>query len=210
LSSRRIAAVARIALAGLIGFELGARPARADSIDEAHGGAQRLSGGLLAIGCTAPGTEKEERGEDAFDRKGFVVGASGSYARQEFDNSPSFVPFTTSLSGLDDDTLGFSVHGGYRCNSYVSADYQFEWLDAIEGTIPGRAAGTRDDARFEPLVFTSNLKLHLPMGRVQPFLLIGPGFMRMESKYHQASPALGTPLPNQTDRVSKFAARGRR
>ncbi|HXV36206.1 MAG TPA: outer membrane beta-barrel protein [Myxococcota bacterium] len=211
MSSRRIAAAARIALAALVGFGLGARSARADSVDDSTTVALTTlgPGGLLAIGCIAFAalTDNEEKAEDAFDRKGFALGASGSYARQDFDNSPNFVPFATSLSGVDDDALGFSVRGGYRCNSYLSADYQFEWLDAFEGTVPGRAAGTLDDARFEPLVFTSNLKLHILTGRIQPFVLIGPGFMRMESKYHQRSPALGTPLPNQTDRVAKFAAR---
>jgi opacity protein-like surface antigen len=102
--------------------------------------------------------------------------------------------YTLSLDDLDEDVFGFLARAGYRCNSHVSVEYQSEWLEIFKGTIAENRVPLNDtmrrfDLELESLVVTSNVKGHLLTGRYQPFVLAGFGFMRMENKTNDITPA---------------------
>jgi opacity protein-like surface antigen len=215
---------------GITGLALGVSPAAADSIGDS--GTAVLSmvggGGLMAIACTAVAVlspEDEDEG-DGYDRQGFYVSVSGSYARESFsassvvnlvdgelqdnlrllrgtpdnmgtptdptDDDPGV--YTVNLDDLDEDAFGFLTRAGYRCNPHVSVEFQSEWLEIFKGTIaenrvPMNDTMRRFDLELESLVVTSNVKGHLLTGRYQPFVLVGLGFMRMENKANDITPA---------------------
>lgn len=176
-------------------------------------------GAFMSIGCMAIAllTRDDEDAEEGYDRRGFYAALSGSYARENFSDSTVVnlidgklqdnlrllrgtpTPgdpgrYTFSLADVDDDSFGVTGRGGYRCHPNVSAELQFEWLDNFDGTIAENGMPMNDTARrfeleLESLVFTTNVKGHLMTGRYQPFVLLGLGFMRMESKTRDVSPA---------------------
>jgi opacity protein-like surface antigen len=122
-------------------------------------------------------------------------------------------PSTFNLDDIDEDTFGFNGRVGYRCHPNISAELQFEWLDDFDGNISENGMPLNDTARkydleLESLVFTTNVKAHLLTGRYQPFVLLGVGFMRMESKSHDTTPAPRMRPPGCPNDVSKpcFAA----
>lgn len=215
---------------GITGLALGVSPAAADSIGDAGTAAVSMiaGGGLMAIGCMAVALLSPEEADegDGFDRRGFYVGVSGSYARENFsassvvnlvdgelqdnlrllrgtpddmgtptdptDDDPGV--YTVNLDDLDEDTFGFLTRAGYRCNPRLSFEFQSEWLEVFEGTIAENRVPMNDTMRtfeleLESLVITSNMKGYLLTGRFQPFVLAGFGFMRMENKTNDITPA---------------------
>ncbi len=104
----------------------------------------------------------------------------------------------------DGDAFGATGRGGYRCHPRVSAELQFERLENFgvsileTGMQPGNDTLRKFDLELESLVLTSNAKGHLLTGRYQPFVLAGVGFMRMESKTYDVSPA-ALPRPDSCD-----------
>ena len=230
----------KAAVIGLTGFALGVSPAAADSIGSATTVALAVigGGGFMSIGCMAIAlqTQDDEDDEEGYDRRGFYIALSGSYARNNFsdaaavnlvdgelqdnlrllrgtpddmgtpdpsDDDPG--TYTFSLGDLDDEVFGFTGRGGYRCHPYVSAEFQFESLGDFEGTISENGTPMNDTARdfdleLEALVLTSNVKGYLLTGRFQPFVLVGVGFMRMESK---ARDATGGTLPGLAAQASE-------
>jgi opacity protein-like surface antigen len=121
---------------------------------------------------------------------------------------------TFSLGDVEDDLFGFMGRGGYRCHPNISDEIQFERLSYFDGSMMENGTPPVDDSartydlELESLVFTSNVKGHLLTGRYQPFVLVGIGFMRMETK---ARDALGGTLPGSAPQGSdieiEFAAR---
>jgi opacity protein-like surface antigen len=176
-------------------------------------------GGVMAIGCMAIAllTEDDEDTQEGYGRRGFYAGVSPLYARQNFSDSAAVgrvdgdlldnlrklrgTPtdtdpgnYTFRLGDLDDDAFGVAGRGGYRCHPYAAAELQFDWLDNFEGSVFENGVPMNDttrnfDLELESLVFTANAKGHLLTGRYQPFVLLGLGFMRMESKSRDETPA---------------------
>jgi opacity protein-like surface antigen len=241
----------KAAVIGLTSLALGTSPAAADSISGGSTVALTMGagGGLMAIGCMAIAllTQDDEVEEEGYDRRGFYLGVSGSYARQNFSDSavlnlvdgelqenlrvfratatpvapptnpPSYVDpgFSTfSLGHVENDAFGVLGRGGYRCHPYVSAEIQFETLADFDGSVSENGTPpVADSARgfnleLESLVFTANAKGHLLTGRYQPFVLLGLGFMRMESKSRDITGGtLPGRAPQESDRTVKFAVR---
>ena len=81
----------KAAVVGLAGLVLGASPAAAESIGDGETVVLTLigGGGLMAIGCMAIAllSADDEDDEEAYDRRGFYLAASGSYARGNFTDS---------------------------------------------------------------------------------------------------------------------------
>jgi len=124
--------------------------------------------------------------------------------------------YTFSLANIDSDTFGAAGRVGYRCHPYVSAELQFEALSNFDGTISENGTPSNDiprnfDLELESLVFTTNVKGHLMTGRTQPFVLLGMGFMRMESKARDNTTGGGPPpvarAAQQSDREVNVAFR---
>ncbi len=81
----------KAAVIGLTGLALGVAPAAADSIGDAATVALTMfgGGGLMSIGCMAISllTQDGEDDEEGYDRRGYYVALSGSYARENFSDS---------------------------------------------------------------------------------------------------------------------------
>jgi opacity protein-like surface antigen len=187
----------KAAVLGLAGLVLGVSPAAADSMSNGSTVALTMVGGGLvtSLGCMAIVllTQDDEEEEEGYDRRGIYLGASPSYARENFSES-AVVGFgnlqgdnVLNLDDNDEDSFGVMGRGGYRCHPRVSAELQFEWLDDFEAKISQIGTTQKYNAQFESLVFTDNVKGHLLTGRYQPFVLLGVGFMRMEGKARAVS-----------------------
>jgi opacity protein-like surface antigen len=218
---------------GFTSLAFGVSPAAAGSIGNGSTVALTMigGGGVMSLGCMAIALltqdDEDEGEEERYDRRGFFLGLSGSYARQNFSDStvlnlvdgelqdnlrvlrgtpelgdpdatPNPIPpgdpgvYTFSLDDVEDDVFGILGRGGYRCHPYISAELQFETLADFDGGIRENGTPSNDTARnfdleLETLVFTTNVKGHLLTGRYQPFVLLGVGFMRMESKAYDIS-----------------------
>jgi opacity protein-like surface antigen len=150
----------------------------------------------------------------------------GTPVKQDLDAVPKILEdgdpgaYTFNLDDVDDDAFGFSGRVGYRCHPYISTELQFDWLGDFDGALSENPNGITNEGVAEPdtarkfdlelesLVFTTNMKGHLLTGRYQPFVLVGLGFMRMESKTRDASGgAIPGSAPQGSDRTVKVAMR---
>ncbi len=99
--------------------------------------------------------------EDDYDRPGFYLGAGLGLGFEQFEGT----------GGLDIDTgIGFDAWAGYRITPNFAAELQIEYIDRFDIT------GVEGNA----LAFTVNLKGYLTTGWVQPFAVVGIGFLRAE------------------------------
>ena len=86
-------------------------------------------------------------------------------------------------TGVDDfkDAWGVELRVGHRFNQYLAAEGDFGMMNGFDATInranlnPNLSGTTK--VTFESLIFTANLKAHLPIGRLDPYVLIGAGIM---------------------------------
>jgi len=78
----------KAAVVGLAGLSLGVAPANADSLGNESVAALTMisGGGVMSLGCMAIALLTEEK-DEGYDRKGFFVGASASYARENFSDA---------------------------------------------------------------------------------------------------------------------------
>lgn len=100
---------------------------------------------------------------DAFNRPGPYVGVGGSYMVSGFQDG--------AARGDFGDTLGFNVRGGYRLNEYWAFEGLYEYGDdfGAHQVVPGADVQTN--------TFMGSTKLMLPLGRFQPYLAAGAGFV---------------------------------
>jgi opacity protein-like surface antigen len=172
----------KAAVIGLTGFALGVSPASADSIGDGSTVALTMvgGGGVMALGCMAIALltqDDEAEGEEEaerYDRRGFFVGLSGSYARENFSDSDvvdlidgelqdnlrllrgtPVLPsppgdrgvYTFNLEDVDSDAFGATGRGGYRCHPRISAELQFEKVTDFDGSIMENGTPSNDSAR---------------------------------------------------------------
>ena len=139
--------------------------------------------GGMCIAVAALGDESDPD-EDGYARRGWLVGAGGSYAFETFEDAAEkdvqrLLGSTTSLS-VDD---SFSVNGraGYRCHPRFSAEVEVEWIEGFDADFSGlpapRGGTVSGTIEAEPWVVTANTKGYLLTGRYQPFVLLGAGVM---------------------------------
>jgi len=89
----------------------------------------------------------------------------------------AFESFQNTQGTPIDDSLGFNIRGGYRFLPQLSAELELDFISGFDfefdlPVAPGRAALTIDGGTL-----TANAKAHLPLGRIQPFGLVGLGGM---------------------------------
>ena len=109
---------------------------------------------------TPPAAQTPARdGEPAFDRPVAYVGIGGTFAHQNF-----------STPGTQDDSGSIVFRAGYRGNAFLAVELLGEVLpgfdasDAVKNDVSGYAV-------------TFNTKLLLPLGRVEPWVMVGLGFL---------------------------------
>lgn len=119
-----------------------------------------LLAGALALGLVAASSA---RAEDEFNRPGAYAGVGGSYMVSGFQDG--------AAAGDFGDTLGFNVRGGYRVNDFWAFEGIYEYGDDFG------ARQVHPGERIRTNAFTGNAKLLLPLGRFQPYLMAGAGFL---------------------------------
>ena len=97
------------------------------------------------------------RAQSAFARDGVYLGLGGTlgiYAEHADDL---------------DEPVGLNARVGYRMHPHLAAEGEFEWLPEadVDGT----------NATVQAWTTTANVKAFVLTDRIQPFLLIGMGFM---------------------------------
>jgi len=123
--------------------------------------ASTLTGLLATSAATAEG----------FDERGFYVGVSGVYSATLFQEEVlSYGGLPSELAQVSD-SKGASARLGYRLMSWIALEVQYEWLDTIE--FSNETLG--QFAEYDPQTVTANVKLFLPTGSLQPYLLVGAG-----------------------------------
>ncbi len=106
-----------------------------------------------------------------FDDRGLYVGVSGVYSATLFqEEALSYGGLPSELAQVSD-SKGVSARLGYRLMSWIALEIQYEWLDTIEFS----NATLGKFAEYNPQTVTANLKLFLPSGSLQPYLLVGAG-----------------------------------
>ncbi|HVN38822.1 MAG TPA: outer membrane beta-barrel protein [Myxococcota bacterium] len=110
--------------------------------------------------------------EDA-NRPGFYLGLAGTWAHQKFEDSNN-IKF--------DDSIGFNARAGYRALSWLSAEVQGEWLANFNVDLGP------EDGWIEIHDLGANLRLNLPTGLIQPYALLGGGWMHADLRgVHQGN-----------------------
>ena len=86
-------------------------------------------------------------------------------------------------TGVDDfkDAWGIEFRVGHRFNKYLAAEGDLGMMNGFDATINlsdlnPNLSGT-DKVTIDTLILTANLKAHLPLGRLDPYALIGAGIM---------------------------------
>jgi opacity protein-like surface antigen len=109
---------------------------------------------------------------DPFNRPGAFVGLGMNYG----------VPGFQDTGGVSfGDSLGFNVRGGYRFNEFVAVEGIYEYMDDF-GTGRQRVAGSTVTEDTKTNAFSINGKLLLPLGRFQPYLSGGIGFLNADAE----------------------------
>jgi outer membrane protein W len=123
---------------------------------------------LLAAGAGAD--------DDGFSRSGPYLGVGATGAIHLFEDEVQ-----KESGGLAEveDSAGLNARLGYRALSWLALEAQYEWvagLDFVATQDLGPVAGKGDTlARLQSHTVTANLKLLLPIWRIQPYLLAGIG-----------------------------------
>jgi len=159
----------------------------------------------VALGIDHP------EGTDEYERKGWFVSLAGSYALPTYEDdleSDLSSRLGTPVGVSVDNSLGVGGDAGYRCHRYFSTAVQFEQVMGFKEDYSVPSTGARAAADVDPLTVTTNFKAHLPLGRFQPFGLVGVGMMAASTKERNAAEeALGATATNESKGVAlRFGA----
>lgn len=120
-----------------------------------------IVGSLLAAGASHA---------DDYSRRGAYFGINAAYGIDLFSTEIAGVAGVQPLPLTYDDSWGLNARLGYRALSWLALEVQYEWMDGIDVGVAGVNFAT-----YKPHTLTGNLKLYLPVWRVQPYLLAGGG-----------------------------------
>ncbi|MEE8473829.1 MAG: outer membrane beta-barrel protein, partial [Myxococcota bacterium] len=116
---------------------------------------------IVGIGISASSQAQEED----YGRSGPYLGLGMGFGWEQFDDSGSL---------NYDNALGLEGWAGYRLSAYLAAEVQLEYLDRFNTS----RMGSKIDS--SALTFTGNLKAYLMTGPVQPFAVVGLGFLNFK------------------------------
>ena len=117
---------------------------------------------LAALYLLAPGLALAEDDDD-FTREGWYVGVGALYALESFNEGD-----------VDNHAGGVDVTLGYRASPVVSVEAEYEWA----GFWRVNEAAPEDDGDVNVWTLSGNVKGTLPLGRFQPYAIIGAGLHR--------------------------------
>jgi opacity protein-like surface antigen len=107
-----------------------------------------------------------------YSRFGLYLGGGGSYGTDVFTDE---IANSFNVPVDVDDTFGANARVGLRLFAPLALELQYEWLSEYDIEILGF-----DAFSLEQQALSANLKLYLPIWRVQPYLLAGVGFVHYE------------------------------
>ena len=132
--------------------------------------------------------------------KGGYFGVNGAYGIDLFSTEITNALGVTPPPLSYDNSWGLNARLGYRIFSALAIEAQYEWMQGIDISTFGVPVGT-----WKPHTVTGNLKLYLPIWRVQPYLLAGGGVSIWSIEFSPtAAPLVGL---SQVDKTG-FAFRG--
>jgi opacity protein-like surface antigen len=169
---RRSLCAALAALAVLLAWPAFAQ--EADTEDEAQ--AEEQEPADEAEAAEAEPEEEEEEGEPNEDanRTGAYVGLAGTWGVEKFND----------MNNVNtDDSIGFNARAGYRALSWLSAEVQGEWLANFDIDFGA------DHGNIEMHLIGGNLRLNLPTGLIQPYGLLGGGWMHANLADAEVNPS---------------------
>ncbi len=155
------------ALVAALATLLCAHSAAADGATQALGAIGAVANFGLCLFRSAQLDEREEQAKEAdaekaelpYTRRGLVAGLGAAAGVEFFDGD--------SATGAEP-AGGVAARAGFRCTERMSSELEYEWQRGFDV----------DGGHPESLwALTSNAKLHLLTGRVQPFALLGIGFL---------------------------------
>ena len=136
--------------------------------DSETGGPQSdTEGESVAEDETDPSSEPKK---PSYSRRGFYLGAGGSYAYNLFGE---YLASETDNIIQTSNSAGFNAVFGYRLLRILSLEAGYEWMRGFVGTAAGREL-----VKFTGNTFTGNIKLFIPIPIVQPNVLAGVGATR--------------------------------
>jgi opacity protein-like surface antigen len=129
-----------------------------------------LLAGVVAIGLVlSVGTSRaEHHGDDPFNRPGPYVGLGASWMVSGFQDRTASGDFGNSWGG--------NARFGYRTNEIFAVEGVYEYGDDF-----GAHQVVPRGARIRTNSFSVNGKLIVPVGRFQPYLMGGVGFLNADA-----------------------------
>lgn len=162
---------AALATAVFAGF---ATPATADQVEAE----------AIIVGEEAPPPAPAPVVAPAPDKSGPFLGMGVNYFFEEFD------PLAITIGGPDagtfsrafDDSWGFNLRGGWRFNDYFATEAVLEYADGYSSEVSYPALGVAGETNTTKdtlwtIDFAVNGKAILPLGRFEPYVSGGIGFM---------------------------------
>lgn len=80
-----------------------------------------------------------------------------------------------------DDSFGLSARIGGRFLRALAVELHYEWIDENDVDLSSGATTASGKIRLSQHTLTANAKVYLPFWRVQPYILAGVGFQRLEA-----------------------------
>jgi opacity protein-like surface antigen len=110
--------------------------------------------------------------DEEFERKGMYMAAGGLAALQNF-----------GLTDTSNDWVGgFDLRLGYRMNRVVSVETEYQWVGNWSDPGDAIASPPIDPSEINAWTWSANVKGNVPLGRIQPYGLIGVGMYRVAIK----------------------------
>jgi opacity protein-like surface antigen len=109
--------------------------------------------------------------EDPYSKPALYGGVGGTFTWQLFDQDIGTPGQVVTVNN----TQGFELFLGYRASPYVGGEVQIDSMNGFNAEV-----GTQN-TDIDLLSTTFNLKGYLPAGRLQPFLLLGVGYLNVDS-----------------------------
>ena len=127
-----------------------------------------MTAAALGFACGAMAVTDEEAGEDEgeqapYSRRGPLVAIGANAAVGPLGEG----------SKLANDAYGLHASAGYRCNGRVASEFEVERHTGYE------PVGGVD---YRPTVVTSNARVYVLKGRIQPYVLFGGGLMWVSTR----------------------------
>jgi opacity protein-like surface antigen len=134
----------------------------------------------LAVLFVSLAVQTARADEPDFARSGPYIGVGASRTANLVE---AFLDGTPILEDIDiSNSWGVNTRLGYRLTSWFALEAEYEWLDRMNASLNGVNVGS-----LQMQSATANLRLIAPLGRFQPYFLLGAGaiFLNVDTPFNQ-------------------------